>query len=221
MAGHRFSHATSRARKRTSIRAVAEPSSSMRDGWSYPLKVPATCLTCNPFGPEPAPDRGAQHSPREGCRPGFTSPPGTNALARSARLTARSARFSRRSARSARRSFPGRRSDRRLARSAFVVCRVARSTARANRRLARSLRRLRRQARSLAASGQTSQATAPAPARIIAPRLPVSTPYQAPVTTAGSVRACRSQPACRTRRRTRGASRDPSRRSSEDPGRGR
>ena len=126
---------------------------------------------------------------------GYRSPsdPAERVAARSAATSARFARFSRRSARRASLSLPGCRTARCFARSALVTRCAARSIERAYRLLARSARRARRQATNLAVSGHANQATAAAPARSSAPRLPASTPYQAPATTAGSVARCRSQ----------------------------
>ena len=126
------------------------------------------------------------------------SRPTARSLARAARATALRALFSMRSARRTRLGFEGRRSAHFLARSAFATCRSARLMARSSWALATSARRRRRHARNLEASGQTSQASAPAPATRNAPLLPCSTPYQAPTTTAGRVAACRSHRACIT-----------------------
>ena len=98
-----------------------------------------------------------------------------------------------RAARRARLALDGRRSARFRARSAFATSLSARNSERSSRVFAASARRLRRQARNLEASGQASHASAPAPARSNAPRLPCSTPYQIPKITAGRGTACRSQ----------------------------
>ena len=114
-----------------------------------------------------------------------------------------------RAARRARLALDGRRSARCRARSAFATSLSARLTARSSRVFSVSARRLRRQARNLEASGQMSQASAPAPARRNAPRLPCSTPYQAPATTRGSVAACRSiNPSCMCQKPRRRYERD-------------
>ena len=140
-------------------------------------------------------DSSTSQSRKRSVPGGYRSPPDSTArvAARSAATSARFARFSRRSARRASLSLPGCRSARCFARSAFATRRDARLSARAYLLLARSAWRVRRQATNLAVSGQTSQTTAAVPARSSAPRLPASTPYQAPATTAGNVATCRSQ----------------------------